>query len=76
MGLVAVVATQGDELRLTIRSLQTRRRVAVVVGSESFIRKALSTVGLGAATPIPGLFKHGNGAGVPFVRRKPADGNL
>lgn len=75
VGLVAVVATEGDELRLTIRSVRTRKRIAVVVGSVAFLRRALLAVGLGAAPLIPGLAKNGHRARLPLVGRKPANGN-
>lgn len=74
--LVAVVARRGDGLRLTIRARATRRRVAVVEGSEQFVRRALTAVGLLAPTPIASLSKDRDRPGVPLVSRKPANGDL
>lgn len=76
LGVVAVVTRQGNTLRLTVRSVRTRRRVAVVEGSEEFLRKALSALGLGAAPAVPGLAKNRHGSGLPLVGRKPAHRNL
>ena len=76
LGVVAVVTRQGDTLRLTVRSMRTRKRVAVVEGSERFLRKALVALGLGAAPLVARLAKNRNGARVPLIRSKPANGHL
>lgn len=79
--ILAVITPQGDNIRLTLRSVKTRRKIAVVEGSPRFVRKALRAVGLFVAplvppAPVARLSKDRDRAGVPLVRRKPAHGDL
>jgi len=77
-GLVATISRHESGVRLTVRVRSTRRRVAVVEGSEAFVRRALKAVGLFAVAPAPvaRLSKHGDRAGLPLVSGKPAHGDL
>ena len=77
-GLVAVITQHKEGLRLTVRSAATRKRVAVVEGSEGFLRRALDAIGLSVAAPtaVARLSEDGDGAGFPLVRSKPANGHL
>lgn len=75
--ILAVITPQGDGVRLTLRSVRTRRKIAVVEGSNRFVRKALRAVGLFVAPPpVARLTKHRDGPRVPLVRRKPAHRHL
>ena len=73
-GIVGVIRRQEgeDEYELTLVALPARRRVAVVVGSESYIARALFAAGL--TSPIRPLAKHRDRSGAAFVGRKPANG--
>lgn len=66
-----VVTREGDEYRLTVRVAESQRRVAVVVGSASYLARALVAIGLPASL-VTDVAKHGDGPRVSFVRHKPA----
>ena len=70
-GLLGVIDTRRGELTLTL--FVNRKRIAIVVGSEQYLHRALSAVGL--ASPVPALAKHGRRSGVPLVSREPANWN-
>ena len=69
--LIGAIETDAREgLRLTIYSRgRSRKPLAVVVGSESYLLRALTTLGL--APPIVPLSEHWNGPRLAFVRSKP-----
>lgn len=75
--ILAVITRGTGGVSVTLRSVQTRRRIAVIEGSEAFCAKALKAVGLFVPAPTVATFaKHRDGARVPLVRRKPANGDL
>lgn len=74
--VIAVFGRCGAGLRLTVRSRASRRRIAVVEGSEAFVARALLALGLGAPPSVASLTKDRDGARLPLVRRKPANGDL
>jgi len=71
-GVLGVIATLDGELTMTLFS-RNRRKVAVVIGSEGYLLRALGAVGL--APTIAPLAKHRRRPELPLVRRKPANGN-
>lgn len=76
-GLVAVISERKEGLRLTVRSTATRKRVAVVEGSERFLMRALKALGLLVApAPVARLTKDRDRTGLPLVRRKPTHRHL
>lgn len=71
-GVLGVISAHGGELSLTLFT-RTRNRIAVVVGSEPYLLRALGAVGL--APPIRPLVKNRSGSELPLIRRKPSNGN-
>lgn len=70
--VLGVIATSKGELSMTLYS-GSRRAIAVVIGSEQYLLRALAAIGL--STTIAPLAKHRRRPEAPFVRRKPANGN-
>lgn len=71
-GILGVIRRIGGATMLTLVSARTGVRLAVVVGSDAFVGRALLVSGLSA--PIRPLAKHRDRSGLAFVRRKPANG--
>lgn len=70
--VLGVIAATDEELRMTLYS-GSRRAIAVVIGSEQYLLRALAAIGL--STAIAPLAKHRRRSEAPLVRRKPANGN-
>lgn len=76
-GILATISRHKGGVRVVVRSRATRKRIAIVEGSDEFAQRALVALGLLAApAPVARLAKHGDGSGVAFVGGKPANGDL
>ncbi len=71
-GILGVITGGAGELELTIFS-RDRRVLAIVIGSEQYLLRALGALGL--APLIAPLAKHRRRPELPLVSRKPANGN-
>lgn len=70
--LLGVISSHEGELSLRLFS-ERRRLVAVVIGSEAYLHRALVAVGLASA--IAPLAKDRGRPRVTLIRRKPANGH-
>ena len=70
-GVFGVIREDGGELELTIYSGNTRKRIAVVVGSETFLLLALAAAVL--SPTVPSLAEYRHRASVALVSGKPAN---
>ncbi len=68
-GVLGVIHANESELTLTLFSRE-RRVVAVVIGSERYLLRALVAVGL--APPVAALAKDRRRPELPFVRKEPS----
>lgn len=72
-GLIGVISDHPDGKRLTLYSAEDRRPVAIVIGSHSYLLRALHAVGL--APPVAVLAKDDH-PGLAFIGSEPANGNV
>ena len=76
-GIVGVVTSADEELRLTLYSRREgkTRAIAIVVGSEPYVLRALVAVGLPPPISLPKYGDRRHGRELPLVGDQPADGN-
>jgi len=72
-GVVGVISSHGSKLRLAFYS-RRRRPFLIVIGSRSYLLRALIAVGL--QSPILPLDDDGGRTREPFVGDEPPDGHM